>query len=81
MEPQTLYCLYSMNLCHSITHPKSYFLKVRFNIIRPPTSRSSKWALSLSLSLSGFPIQTLYTPLRSPIAFHMPHPFLIWSPE
>ena len=53
---------------------ESYFLKVRFNIIHPSASRSSKWAVSLCLR---FPHQNLVCTSPLLIAFHMPHPLFI----
>ena len=46
--------------------PKSNFLKSHLNITLPSKPGSSKW------SLSGFPTNTLYTPLLSPYVLHAP---------
>ena len=47
--------------------PTSHFLKIHLNIILPSMSGLSKWSLP-----SGFPINTLYKPLLSPILLHTP---------
>ena len=52
--------------------PTSNFLKIHLNIILPSMTWSSKWSLP-----SGFPIETLYTPLLSPTLAICPAYFIL----
>ena len=52
--------------------PTSHFLKIHLNIILPSMSRSPQWPFP-----SGFPTQTLYMPLPSPIRATCPAQFIL----